>query len=166
MSDTGLPCPKSGSLFLVSAHHPHVYTLPLQLLHGLAGMGLKLLARFGRKRVSLCKINIFIGYRQRACFVSNQRVNLSQPLQSRCILDENMLVGRLSYANHKGRRRRKAHGTGAGDDQYRNGRHDSLWQDRHSAEQKPQHEGKQGDACNGRNEHEGGLVYDALHRSL
>ncbi len=140
-------------------------------LEGLAsfqGFAEGILVGLGKGGEILClgKVGVLIGDGERACLVDDEGVHLAQVFEGSGVLDEDLLLRRLSYSHHQGSGSRQAHGAGTGDHQYGNGAQYRLWQTGIATHQPPYYKGKEGDACHCGYEDQCRLIDDALHGGL
>ena len=96
-------------------------------------------------------------------FIQHHGIDVTQILQRKSILNQNMPLGRLPDTDHQGRRRGQPQCTRAGNHQHRNGREQGTGQHTGPAERKPQHKGQQRKPHDRRHEDRTDTVHNALH---
>ena len=167
MPDTSLVCPIASRLFPVATHHIHLDAFLLQQFHCLGSMRFKGFTRLQIiQSIPFREIYILIRNGERTRLVDDESIHLTEIFEGGSILDEDLLLCRLSYSHHQGSRRRQTHSTRTGDNQYRHCTQDSLRQIGIATDYPPSQERNQGDACHHRYKHQGRLIHDALYWSL
>ena len=167
MLDASLVCPIASRLFPVTTHHIHLDAFLFQQFHCLGSMRLEGFARLKViQSVPFREVYILVRNGERARLVDDEGIHLTDIFQGGGILDEDLLLCRLSYSHHQGSRRCQTHGTRTGDDQYRHATHDSLRQTGIATDYPPCQESNQGDACHHRHKYQCRLIHDALYGSL
>ena len=129
-------------------------------------MGFQRLALFERQVVGLGEVDGRVGLRQGAGLVDDHGVDAAYAFQGGGVLDEDIAVGGLAYAHHQGGGGSQTESTGAGDDEYRDSRHDGMGQTGVASHSPPDEEGEQGDERHDGYEDHGDAVYGALNGSL
>ena len=129
-------------------------------------MGLERLPGFEVEGVGLGEIHVLVRDGECARLVDDEGVYLAEVLQCRGIFDQYLLLCRLAYAHHEGGRGGESHGARTGDDQYRDGREDGLWQGSIAACNPPGEEGDEREEGDHGHEDQCRLIDDALYGSL